>query len=48
MLDDTKEVDIDTLKAMKKKLNDNITEEAVFIEDLQMEINRMMDKQKKR
>ena len=46
--DYAKNADIDTLRAMKKKLNDNITEEAVFIEDLQREIDKKEDKQKRK
>ena len=38
--DHAKNADVDILRAMQKKLDSKITEEAKFIEDLQREINK--------
>ena len=46
--DHARSVDIDTLRAMQKKLNGKITEEALFIEDLHREINKKMARQQKK
>ena len=46
--DHAKNVDIDTLRGMQKKLDNKITEEAKFIEDLHREINKKEMRQKKR
>ena len=46
--DHARSVDIDTLRAMQKKLNGKITEEALFIEDLHRKINKKMARQQKK
>ena len=45
--DHAKNVDIDTLRAMQKKLDSKVTEEAKFIEDLQREINVKLARQRR-
>ena len=45
--DHDKNADVDILRAMQKKLDNKITEEAKFIEDLQREINKKQARQKK-
>ena len=45
--DHARNADVDILRAMQKKLDSKITEEAKFIEDLQSEINKKLARQKK-
>ena len=45
--DHARNVDVDILRAMQKKLDTKITEEAKFIEDLEREINKKLARQKK-
>ena len=46
--DNAKNADIDTLRAMQKKLDNKIIEEAKFIEDMEREINKKLAKQRRK
>ena len=47
LVDHARNADVDILREMQKRLDNKITKEAKFIKDLQREINKKLDRQKK-